>query len=208
VPPSADARAVVGGYGRGVSSPLRVQVPDVPYHAASRAVDGQPMFGIVDGDRVVFLALLAKTVQRYAWRLHAYCLMGNHFHLVLDTPEANIADGMRYLKSSYALWFNAQRPRKGVLFERRHFSELLDDEAHLFEVARYVVLNPVRARLCRHPSQWPWSSYRASAGLAAAPVYLHAGVVRDWFGGDRDVACARYVTFVEDGLLARNVKPL
>src|SRR4029077_6524880 len=103
----------------------RSQAPDVLYHAASRGVDRQMIFGVVDGDRFVFSALLANTVRRYGWNLHAYCVMGNHFHLVLDTPYSNIGDGMRDLKSTYALWFNGARGREGHLFERRYYAATL-----------------------------------------------------------------------------------
>jgi putative transposase len=164
----------------------RVQAPDVLYHVASRGVDRQMIFGVVDGDRWVFMSLLANTVQRYGWNLHAYCVMGNHFHLVLDTPYSNIGDGMRYLKSSYALWFNALRPREGHLFERRYFAAILDHEAHLFAVCRYTVLNPVRAGLCVHPADWAWSSYRASAGIVKPPPFLQLDLVHAIFGGGKD----------------------
>jgi len=160
------------------------------------------MFGVVDYDREVFLALLERTVFRYGWNLHAYCLMGNHFHLVLDTPGANIAAGMRDLKSSYATWFNDGRPRTGALFERRYFDELLDVEAHLFETTRYVVLNPVRAGLCRRPEDWVWSSYRAMIGLVAKPRFLCLDLLHGMFGGSAK-APVRYARFVADALAPR-----
>jgi REP element-mobilizing transposase RayT len=176
-----------------MGSPLRVQAPDVVYHVASRAVDRQLIFGVVDGDRAVFQALLTRTVLRYAWNLHAYCVMGNHFHLVLDTPEANIARGMQYLKSSFALWFNANKPREGAIFERRYFDEVLVDEAHAVAVCRYVVLNPVRARLCLHPADWAWSSYRATAGIVPPPAFLRLELVHTLVGGAR-----HYPSFVAE----------
>ena len=175
----------------------RIQAPDVLYHAASRGVDRQMIFGVVDGDRFVFMALLANTVRRYGWNLHAYCLMGNHFHLVLDTPYSNIGDGMRYLKSSYALWFNDLRGREGHLFERRYYSALLDHEAHLFAICRYTVLNPVRAGLCGHPADWAWSSYRATAGIVEPPAFLQLELVHAIFGGGQD-APRRYASAVAE----------
>ena len=171
-----------------------MQAPDVLYHVASRGVDKQLIFGVIEGDRAVFESILGRTVLRYAWNLHAYCLMGNHFHLVLDTPQANIARGMQYLKSSYALWFNACRPREGALFERRYFDDLLVDEAHAVAVCRYVVLNPVRARLCLHPADWAWSSYRATAGIVQPPAFLQPEFVHALVGGAR-----HYPSFVAEG---------
>lgn len=175
----------------------RVQAADVLYHVASRGVDRQMVFGVVDGDRFVFMALLANTVQRYGWNLHAYCLMGNHFHLVIDTPNANIAAGMQYLKSAYALWFNGLRVREGHLFERRYFAEILEHDAHLFSVCRYTVLNPVRARLCSHPADWAWSSYRATAEIIERPAFLQLELVHEIFGGGPDAA-RRYVRAVAE----------
>lgn len=167
------------------------------YHVASRGVDRQMIFGVVDGDRPVFVRLLERTVERYGWNLHAYCLMGNHFHLVLDTPGSNIGSGMQYLKSAYALWFNDLKPRSGHLFERRYFGDVLELEAHLFAVCRYVVLNPVRARLCSHPADWQWSSYRATAAIVTPPAFLRVDLLRGMFGGG-NAASSRYARFVSD----------
>ena len=184
----------------------RIQSDEVLYHVVSRGVDKQPIFDVLAADRPVFMKLLERTVMRHGWNLHAYCLMGNHFHLVLDTPQSNIADGMRYLKSSYALWFNEGRPREGHLFERRYYAGVLDKEAHLFAACRYVVLNPVRAGLCRHPSEWPWSSYQATAGLAVSPSFLRTDFVHAIFGGQEE-APLRYARFVEEGIGA-STRPL
>jgi len=166
-----------------VPYPPRIQVPDVPYHVTSRAVDRQPIFGIFQGDRAGFMTQLGRVVERYGWNLYAYCLMGNHFHLVLETPGANIAGGMQSLKSGYALWFNAWRTRSGHLFERRYFSRLAETHDDVCTMCRYVVLNPVRAGLCAHPADWPWSSYRATADIGPVPPFLDVDRVRELFGG-------------------------
>jgi REP element-mobilizing transposase RayT len=181
-----------------MTTQIRVQAADVLYHVTSRGVDKQMIFGVLPGDRAVFLKLLERTVTRYGWIVHAYCLMGNHFHLVLETPEANIAAGMQYLKSSYALWFNDCKPREGHLFERRYFSAVLDREHHLFNVCRYVVLNPVRAGLCRHPADWAWSSYRATASIVEKPAFLTVAFVHALFGGS--MPWRHYIQFVADAL--------
>lgn len=178
---------------------LRIQSDEVLYHACSRGVDKQPIFDVVRGDRAVFIKLLERTVRRYGWQLHAYVLMGNHFHLLLDTPMANIGDGMRYLKSAYALWFNDLKPREGHLFERRYYAGLVDREAHFFAACRYIVLNPVRAGLCTHPGDWPWSSHRATAGLVTPPPFLQTAFLLEQFGG-APAAAKRYAQFVADAL--------
>jgi len=177
----------------------RIQVADVVYHVTTRAVDKQPIFSVVAGDREFFLVLLQLVVLRYGWRLHAYCLMGNHFHLLVETPDANLAAGMQMLKSRYAIWFNANAGREGALFERRYRSELVVREAHAYELARYVVLNPVRAKLCPHPRDWRWSSYRAAVGAVSAPPFLYLNGLHDLFG-DGPRGAAMYERFVEDGI--------
>lgn len=177
----------------------RIQVPDVLYHVCSRGVEKRMIFDVVTGDREYFLVLLQRVVDRYGWRVHVYCLMGNHFHLVVDTPDANLAAGMQYLKAQYAIWFNEQLGREGALFERRYFSELVDSEGHAFELFRYVVLNPVRANLCPHPRDWPWSSYRAAVGFVRPPRFLYLRGLHDLFG-EAPRGIAAYERFVEDGL--------
>ncbi len=143
--------------------------------------------------------LLSAVVVRYGWRVHAYCLMGNHFHLVVETPDANLAAGMQFLKGQYAIWFNNNTAREGALFERRYRSELVEREAHAYELARYVVLNPVRAMLCAHPRDWRWSSYLAAVGAMPAPRFLYRQGLHDLFGdGPRGIAA--YERFVEDGI--------
>ena len=130
--------------------------------------------------------------------------MGNHFHLVLETPNANIAIGMQYLKSAYALWFNDFRGREGVLFERRYWAELLERDEHLFSTCSYVVLNPLRAGLCRHPADWTWSSYRATAALIAKPAFLTTEFIHGTFAGKTPPA-RRYAQFVADAMDPRAV---
>jgi REP element-mobilizing transposase RayT len=177
----------------------RVQIADVIYHVTSRAVDKRPIFGVVSGDREFFLVLLQLVVMRCGWRLHAYCLMGNHFHLLVETPDANLAAGMQFLKSRYAIWFNTNTGREGALFERRYRSELVEREAHAYELTRYIVLNPVRAKLCAHPRDWRWSSYCAAIGAVRVPSFLYLERLHDLFGeGLRGIAL--YERFVEDGV--------
>lgn len=182
-----------------MARPFRIQAPDLLYHVGSRGVDRQPIFGRIPFDREHFLGLLAETVRRHRWNLHAYCLMGNHFHLVLDTPNANLSAGMQYLKGSHALWFNRFKPREGTLFERRFWYRIARSDAYAVELARYVVLNPVRAGLAPFPEDWPWSSYAATAGLERPPAFLLPTHVLNTFGGGID-ARARFVAFVREGL--------
>jgi REP element-mobilizing transposase RayT len=177
----------------------RVQQPEVIYHVGSRGVDKQEIFGVVRWDRERFLELLEATVLRYHWRLYAYCLMGNHFHLVLDTPESNIGDGMRYLKGRYAQWLNRATGREGALFERRYWDRLAWSEAYILTLARYVALNPVRCGWREAPEDWQWSSYAATIGLERAPRFLRANELIEWFGGGQ-VGRREFARFVRDAI--------
>lgn len=161
----------------------------------SRGVDKQLIFGVTRWDRERFLELLGHVVDDCGWRCHAYCLMGNHFHLVLDTPHGNIAAGMQFLKGRYAQWFNTYRGREGALFERRYWDRVATSEAHVLAFNRYVVLNPVRAGLCRSPEEWPWSSFAATAGLERRPAFLHVETTLSWFGAGSH-AQVEYARFV------------
>ena len=178
---------------------LRLEAPDVLYHVGSRGVEKRPIFDCVHCDREYFTGLLGKVVRKFCWRVHAYCLMGNHFHLLLDTPDANLSAGMQYLKGQYAQWFNAVAGREGALFERRFWSRIAVSEAYVLELSRYVVLNPVRAGLARRPDEWPWSSYQATVGLDGVPEFLNVDGVLDFFGGGRH-GSVRYAQFVGEAI--------
>jgi putative transposase len=178
---------------------MRLQAADVLYHVGSRGVEKRAIFDRAPRDRDEFLGLLDHVVRRFEWRLHAYCLMGNHFHLVLDTPRANLSDGMQYLKGEYAAWLNAMLGREGALFERRFWSRIARSEAYVVELSRYIALNPVRAGLVRAPDEWPWSSYAATIGLESAPLFLNFAGVLDLFGGG-PAACVRYAQFVGEAI--------
>jgi REP element-mobilizing transposase RayT len=167
----------------------------------ARGNDRRPIF-VDDVDRYGFLVLLARTVVRHGWLCHAYCLMLNHFHLVLETPEPNLAAGMRELNGRYAQRFNVIRGRSGHVFGERYKAILVHRETHLLELARYVVLNPVRAGVCGDPSAWPWSSYAATAGRAPCPSFLTTSWLLAQFDDDPVLARLEYVRFVTDGTTA------
>jgi putative transposase len=175
-----------------MARPKRIQTHGAIYHAGTRGVRRMPIF-LGDDDRHLFLAVLGDVVRRFHWRCEAYCLMGNHYHLALRTPEPNVGAGMQRLNGLYAQAFNRRHGFKGHLFEERYWSPLVETDEHMFEVMRYVVLNPVRAGICALPHQWPWSSYRATAGLAPKPQFLDLGRLREW-GRDR------YRSYVLEGL--------
>ena len=166
-----------------MSRSYRLQAPDVVYHAGSRGVLRLPIFDLVRNDRGYFLVLLDHVVRKFECELYAYCLMGNHFHLVLETPRANISDGMKYLKGNYAVWLNDHTGRVGGVFEGRFWSAHAESESYALEISRYVALNPVRAGLTSTPDAWEWSSYGATVGLAKPPRFLATDRISEWFGG-------------------------
>jgi putative transposase len=126
-------------------------------------------------DRREFLDVLACAVERAAWRLHAFVLMGNHYHLLLETPERTLSKGMHLLNGVFTQRLNRRWKRVGHLFQGRYKSILVERESHLLELMRYVVLNPVRAGMITHVQDWPWSNFRATAGMVPAPPWLEVG---------------------------------
>jgi REP element-mobilizing transposase RayT len=153
-----------------------------------------------DLDREEWVATLEHVCGRFAWRCLAWCLMDNHFHLVLETPKANLARGMRQLNGRYAQRFNRRRRRVGHLFQGRYKALLVERGAHLLEACRYTVLNPERTRRPRRYDTWPWSSYRATAGLELPPRWLDVEQLLGQFASERALAQRRYCAFIRAGL--------
>lgn len=164
----------------------------------SRGNNGETMF-YDDTDRMEFLRLLAKVSVRHRWWGWAYCLMGNHFHFVLQIPEGGLSRGMQDLNTGYSRRTNLRYTRTGHLVRNRFYSNLIEDDAHLLEACRYVVLNPVRAGLCVSPADWRWSSYRACAGLELPHPFLALERILGLFGQSPAAAQAAYCAFVRKG---------
>ena len=139
----------------------RSALPDGYYHVTSRGNRGAHVF-LEDLDRLDFLELLRSTADLFEWRSHAHCLMGTHYHLIVETSRERLSDGMRRLNGVYAMRFNRRHALKGHVFETRFSSYVLRDARHLAAAVDYVLANPVRAGLCREPCDWQWSasSYR------------------------------------------------
>jgi putative transposase len=187
-----------------MSRPLRIEYPGAVYHVTSRGDARRPIFR-TDDDRVLFLDVLASIVSRFHWLCHAYCLMNNHYHLVLETPEGNLSRGMRQLNGVYTQRFNRRHRKPGHVFQGRYKAIVVEKESYLLELCRYVVLNPVRAAAAETPEAWKWSSYRASAGYADAPDYLTTDWILAHFGKKRKMAQRHYREFVRGG--EKNAKP-
>lgn len=180
--------------------PLRVGDDGSILHVGARGNRKQLIF-LDSSDRELFLELLARTVARFGWLLHCYCLMGNHFHLAVETPVFNLSEGMQLLMGRYAQLFNERRGHSGHLFEGRFWSEAIRTDAHLLETLRYIVMNPVRAGLVGHPGEWHWSSYAATAGLEPPPPFLCVARARKWFHEDERRGCEAFRRFVEDSVV-------
>ena len=180
-----------------MARPLRLEFSGAVYHVTARGDRRGDIFRD-DHDRTRFLALLGREVDQQHWLLYAYCLMGNHYHLLLETPEANLSRGMRRLNGVYTQAFNRRHGLSGHVLQGRYKAILVDRDAYLLELCRYVVLNPVRAGIVREVSLWPWSSFRATAGLATSPDWVAAEAVLVLFGEDA-AARDRYQQFVAGG---------
>lgn len=178
-----------------MARPLRIEVPDGLFHLTARGNARQPIW-LDDTDARFLLETLAKVIGRYGWECHAYCLMPNHYHLLVSTPRMGLSQGARHLNGVYAQAFNRRRSRVGHLFQGRFKAILVQREAHLLELGRYIVRNPVRAALCRRAEDWLWSSYRATVGLARPPAFLRADTLLAEFGTDQVRARERYRAFV------------
>src|SRR4030043_1793691 len=144
-----------------MSRPLRIQYAGAVYHITSRGNARKAIFKD-DRDRKVFLNIVEEVKDRYHWLCHTYCLMNNHYHLLVETPDGNLSEGMRQLNGVYTQVFNRRHRRAGHLFQGRYKAILVQKDSHLLEVSRYVVLNPVRAGTVERPDQWKWSSYLAT----------------------------------------------
>lgn len=180
---------------------LRIHFQGAVYHVTSRGNERKPIVRS-DEDRVLFLEVLAQTVEEYQVVCHSWVLMDNHYHLLLETPEANLSKALRHLNGVYTQKFNRRHKRTGHLFQGRYKAILVQKGAHLLELCRYVVLNPVRAKMVKHPKEWKWSSYRTTAGMAPNEAWLEIDWVLGQFGAKRLKAQKQYEKFVKEGMKA------
>ena len=181
-----------------MARPLRLEYAGALYHVTSRGDRREDIY-LDDADRDAWLAVLATVCHRFNWIVHGYCQMTNHFHLLVETIDGNLSRGMRQLNGSYTQRFNRTHQISGHLFQGRYKAILVQKEAYLLELSRYIVLNPVRAGMVELPEQWSWSSYGVMAGLSPAPDWIDQDWLLGQFGSHRQEAINAYKRFVLEG---------
>lgn len=182
-----------------MTRPLRIELAGALYHVTSRGDRREDIY-LSDADRTAWLVILGEVCKRFNWRCHAWCQMSNHYHLVVETPEANLAQGMRQLNGVYTQYINRQHQRVGHVFQGRYKAILVERDAYLLELARYVVLNPVRAGMVATPGEWLWSSWHAMVDQQESPAWLETGWLLGQFSEDVRRARAAYEDFVRAGV--------
>ncbi len=182
-----------------MARPLRIEFAGALYHVTARGDRQEPIYEDEE-DRARFLGILGEVVARWGWRCYAYCLMDNHYHLVVETPEGNLSKGMRQLNGVYTQTYNRRHRQVGHLFQGRYKAILVDAEAYLLELARYVVLNPVRAGVVSEAGEWVWSSFNATVRRAGTPGWLAVDGLLGHFAEKGSLARRRYRRFVSEGI--------
>ncbi|XVJ71542.1 MAG: addiction module toxin RelE [Rhizobacter sp.] len=181
-----------------MTRPLRLELAGALYHVTSRGDRREPIY-LMEQDREDWLAVLAQVCERFNWVVHAYCQMTNHYHLLVETVDGNLARGMRQLNGEYTQRFNRRHGVVGHLFQGRYKAILVQKEAYLLELSRYVVLNPLRAGMVESLVDWPWSSYACMMGQQVCPAWLDSDWLLSQFGKNRTQAQQNYVAFVLEG---------
>jgi putative transposase len=189
-----------------MSRPLRLELAGGLYHVTSRGDRREDIYSN-DEDRDKWLEILAHTCERFNWRCHAYCLMDNHYHIIIETAEENLSKGMRQLNGVYTQYFNRRHSRVGHVFQGRYKAILVEQDAYLLELSRYVVLNPLRAQMIKNIDTWKWSSYKSTIGVVASPPWLEVDWILAQFSKQRKRAIGKYINFVREGVGLPSIWP-
>ncbi|MDP2631413.1 MAG: transposase [Candidatus Uhrbacteria bacterium] len=179
--------------------PLRIKYPGALYHVTSRGNAYQDIF-LNDKDRRAFLNNLKYCIKLHNLICHAYCLMNNHYHLLIETPDGNLSQAMRDINGNYTQGFNARHKCVGHVMQGRYKAFLVEKEPYLLEVVRYIVNNPVEAKMVEHPKNWKWSSFCATAGFVKSPAWLMTDFTLSLFSKKRNEAQKQYQDFVKEGM--------
>ena len=179
-----------------MARPVRIAYPGAFYHITSRGNEKKDVFKS-QLDREKFLSYLESATSRYGALIHAYCLMSNHYHLLLETPSGNLSQIMRHINGAYTTYFNVKRQRSGHLFQGRYKAILVEMDEYAKELSRYIHLNPVRAKLVDTPDEYRWSSYPYYIGLKKPPEWLVRDFILGYFGKKISSAQKQYRGFVD-----------
>jgi REP element-mobilizing transposase RayT len=178
----------------------RIQFPGALYHVTSRGIRRTDIF-LDRRDFLIWLDILAQTVAKHSIKIHGYCLMPNHFHLLLETPFANLSLAMQMLNARYCQHFNKRHGTSGHVIQGRFHAVLIEFNRQLLAVSRYVSLNPVRAKLTQTPSEWQWSNHRHFLKPETAPAWLETDWLLSQFGNKGSPErIGRYEAFVMAGM--------
>lgn len=190
-----------------MARPLRIQYPGAFYHITSRGNEQKAIFKN-DRDREKFLSYLESATERYGGAIHVYCLMNNHYHLLMETPRGNLSEIMRHINGAYTTYFNFKRERSGHLLQGRYKAILIEADEYAKELSRYIHLNPVRVGAIKRSEEYPWSSYRNYCGEKKAPEWLKMDFILGIFGKKLSSAQKSYREFVEGVVGQEEQSPL
>jgi putative transposase len=190
---------VLCGWSGWMSRRARIRLPDGVYHVTTHG-DGDMMIFEEPSEKCRLLDLLAETAKKSDWAMYAWCIMGNHYHFLLKTPEDNLSEGMHHINMGYGEWYNKGRGRHGHVFQDRFFSILITEDSHLLEASRYVVLNPLRAGLVATLHEWPWSSYSAAVLGTSSRVPLRDRELMGMFSREEAESRHLYRAFIQAGI--------
>lgn len=182
-----------------MARPLRIEYAGALYHVTSRGDRREDIYHD-DKDRLMWLDVFTHVCSRFNWRCHAWCLMDNHYHILIETAEGNLSQGMRQLNGVYTQRNNRKHGRVGHVFQGRYKAILVQKDEYLLELSRYVVLNPVRAGIVDDLHEWQWSSYGAMTGKSAPQDWLETDWTLGFFGQQRKRAITKYIDFVRAGV--------
>jgi REP element-mobilizing transposase RayT len=190
-----------------MARPLRIEYQNAFYHVTARGNERKEIFRD-DKDREQFLGYLESATERYQAVIYTYCLMDNHYHLLLSTPEGNLSQIMRHINGGYTTWFNKRHNRNGHLFQGRYKAILVEADPYAGELSRYIHLNPVRAEIVRIPEEYKWSSYAAYIGRTRPPRWLTTDWLLKYFGRKPTEAKKAYINFVKAAIGKDKEDPL
>ena len=190
-----------------MARPLRIEYPDAFYHITSRGNERRPIFRAKENYER-FVGYLESATERYGAQIHCFCLMPNHYHLLLETPRGNLQAILHHLNTAYTNYFNRKTGRVGHLFQGRYRAILVEKDSYALELSRYIHLNPVKSKLVDHPSRYPWSSYLTYTGKPQGWDWLRTDFILDQMSSNRRRAQGRYREYVKDGIEKGSPDPL